>query len=300
MKIDNNNTNEISTKEAGKMPEKQKKQIKILIIAVIVILLISIVAAVVVNSKETEDTAMGDQTTVTREVSTAAPGDEYEYTENGKKFKVTPKGTFVYNDQYGWIVYYEFNPIPVYRTYTYNYDNGTKCTLKLNNDDTYELTSEYPNGLKDVLKGHAEIINGFNDSINAMKTYNKYITDVDSLAYLFKTTPENLDPNNIYHVKLVDCTEAKHYQNGEEITFADSGEGMEDFDYDEEENNEDVEFLIDEFVIYLSKVDPEQTDENGKKYYEIDCLGYNVRASFLWAPWTGAGEMTASGYYYVE
>lgn len=279
--------------------DKKKKQVKIVIIIAVVALVVCIIASIIVGMNQNKATTTVAQTTITREIPTAEPGEEYDYTdEQGRKFKVTTNGTFIYNDQYGWIVYYEYDPISVYREYSYQYDNGTKCTLELKNDGTYSLTSIYTDGSKDILTGKAEINNGFLDSIDAISMYNTNVNNVDTLADLFKTTPENLDPNNVFHVKLVTCDSSKFYnQNGEEVTFEDSG--VENFDYDEE-TSDNEEFLIDEFVLYLSKLDPEKTDSDGNKYYDIDCIGYSVRGGVLWAPWTQAGEMTASGYHYVD
>lgn len=264
---------------------------KMLIICAAVIAVIIVVLLLVLNiGPSKKDTV--EVTTVKQSNNVVASGESYTYVgDDGKTYYATPDGSYYIDDDGSYKVQ-EYQNIPVFRTYAFQYPNGTKIKIKLNKDGTYTMTSSFPTKTTSIATGKYEVENGFKPALSAIGS-----DKMADLTDILQIKEETANPNNLYHITMY-WGQVKDYDNtGKEVTYqihedTNSFEPQDEFAVGDE--------ISEELIVYLSTESALKTDSNGKKYYNINAIGYSCQSSLLFAPWSSSGTMNVDGCYYVN
>lgn len=261
--------------------------IVLMVLAVVCIVIFGILSSTNSYSEELKITTVKQTNNVTAE-----NGESYTYVgEDGNTYMASPDGSYLISDD-GTYKISEYKNISLFRTYTYNYANGTSVEFELKSDGTYVMTSTFPSGIKSVASGQYTANNGFEAAVDGIVGGN-----TEDLTEGFGIKQETANPNNLYHVVLYWGDVVDYDSKGSKITYETPSKT------DDNTNREEFALgdnIAEEYILYLDTDSTPKTDSNKKTYYDISVIGYSCKSDMLFAPWSANGPMGVDGVYYNE
>lgn len=267
-------------------------KLKYVFVVLIVIAIICVIVFGVLSSKDNNAEEIKITTVKQTNNITAEDGESYTYVgEDGNTYMAASDGSYLISDD-GTYKISDYKNISLFRTYSYNYANGTNVEFELKNDGTYVMTSIFPSGMKSIASGEYTADNGFEAATDGIIG-----GDIEDITEGFGIKKETANPNNLYHIVLYWGDVVDYDSNGNQITYetpskTDDGSNREEFALGDN--------IADEYILYLDTDSTLKTDADGKKYNDISVIAYSSKSDLLFSPWSTNGSMSVSGVYYEE